>query len=69
MFFVCIDFLDLIISSTSLEFLGGNTLDDSPFIVMPFMKNGNATDYIEMNPQFNRFKMVCFSHILLIHSL
>jgi serine/threonine protein kinase len=38
--------------STFPEFLGANTMDDSPFIVMPFMENGNATDYIEANPHF-----------------
>jgi hypothetical protein len=39
-------------------------MDDSPFIVMPFMKNGNVLDYIEMNPQFNRLRMVC---LLMFH--
>lgn len=27
-----------------LEFLGANEFDDRPFIVMPYMKNGNARD-------------------------
>jgi hypothetical protein len=41
-----------------LEFLGANVLDDDPFIVMPFLKNGNVRNYILNNPTCNRHKIV-----------
>jgi hypothetical protein len=41
-----------------VEFLGANVLDDTPFIVMPLLKNGNARDYIHVNPGCNRQKIV-----------
>jgi len=40
------------------EFLGANILDDKPFILMPFMRNGNVRDYIECNPDCDRQKIV-----------
>ena len=40
------------------EFLGANVLDGKPFIVMPFLKNGNARDYIDNNPDCDRPKIV-----------
>jgi len=40
------------------EFLGANILDNKPFIVMPFMKNGNALDYIRANTQCDLLRMV-----------
>jgi hypothetical protein len=40
------------------EFLGANVLDDKPFIVMPFLKHGNALDYIEANSNCDRQKIV-----------
>jgi hypothetical protein len=40
------------------EFLGANTLDDKPFIVMPFLKNGNARHYIQTHPTFDRLVLV-----------
>jgi hypothetical protein len=46
------------------EFLGANTLDDKPFIVMPFLKNGNARQYIEANPKCDRQKIVGPVHLL-----
>lgn len=42
-----------------LEFLGANYLEDKPFIVMPYLKNGNARDYVGRNPQCNRLRIVC----------
>ena len=49
-------------SETNLiEFLGANILDDKPFIVMPFLKNGNARHYIREHPDCNRAKIVRFS--------
>ncbi|KZP06232.1 kinase-like protein [Athelia psychrophila] len=37
-----------------LPFLGANIWDDRPFIVMPYLKNGNARDYIQNYPECNR---------------
>lgn len=33
-------------------------LDDRPFIVMPYMKNGNARDYLRNHQDFDRVKLV-----------
>jgi hypothetical protein len=40
------------------EFLGANELDDRPFIVMPYLKNGNARDYIQNNPECDLLQIV-----------
>jgi len=45
----------------SIEFLGANELDDRPFIVMPYLKNGNARDYIQSHPDCERLRIVCLS--------
>ncbi|KZP06260.1 kinase-like protein [Athelia psychrophila] len=37
-----------------LPFLGANVWGDRPFIVMPYLKNGNARDYIDNYPECNR---------------
>jgi hypothetical protein len=29
-----------------LEFLGANIFDEKPFMVMPYLANGNARDYL-----------------------
>jgi len=42
-----------------LEFLGANLLDDKPFIVTPYLENGNARVFIENHPECNRLKIVC----------
>jgi hypothetical protein len=50
------------------EFLGANELDDRPFIVMPYMQNGNARDYVQRHPNCDRLKIVRVSQfVLLIH--
>jgi len=41
-----------------LQFLGANVLDDRPFIVTPFLQNGNARDYIRRNLTCDRIKLV-----------
>ena len=41
-----------------LEFLGANELDDKPFIVMPYLKNGNARDYVQKHPNCDRLRIV-----------
>ena len=41
-----------------LEFLGANVVDDTPFIVMPFLSNGNAWSYVLANPACDRVKIV-----------
>lgn len=40
------------------EFLGANILDQKPFIVMPYLKNGNALQYIEKFPDSDLLRMV-----------
>ena len=61
-------------ASWHLEFLGANEFDNRPFIVMPYMKNGNARNYAQANPDCNRLQIVwqsffCSfeSHILPVH--
>jgi hypothetical protein len=41
-----------------LEFIGANELGDKPFIVMPYLKNGNARNYIEGHPNCDRLQIV-----------
>lgn len=41
-----------------LEFLGANELDDRPFIVMPYLRNGNVRDYIRARPDCDRLQIV-----------
>jgi serine/threonine protein kinase len=41
------------------EFLGANVFDDRPFIVMTYMKNGNARDYVHQHPDCNCLEIVC----------
>jgi hypothetical protein len=45
-----------------LEFLGANELDDKPFIVMPYLKNGKARDYANDHPGCNRLLIVMILH-------
>ena len=40
------------------EFLGANILDDRPFIVMPYLKNGNSRDYLQKHPNSDRLHIV-----------
>jgi serine/threonine protein kinase len=40
------------------EYFGANAFDDQPFIVMPFLKNGNARDYIHNHPEWDRITTV-----------
>ena len=40
------------------EFLGANILDHKPFIVTPYLENGNVRVYIESNPDCSRLKIV-----------
>jgi serine/threonine protein kinase len=44
------------------EFLGANTLDDRPFIVMPYMKNGNARQYITTCLECNHLRLVSWPY-------
>lgn len=41
-----------------IEFLGANEWDNRPFIVMPYLKNGNARDFIQARPGCNRLRIV-----------
>ncbi|KIM77885.1 hypothetical protein PILCRDRAFT_824860 [Piloderma croceum F 1598] len=46
-----------------LQFLRANELDDRPFIVMPYLKNGNARDYVQSHPDCDLLQIVY--HIVL----
>jgi serine/threonine protein kinase len=46
-----------------LEFLGANILDEKPFIVMPYMRNGNSRDYLQQHPNSDRLQIVCIFNI------
>ncbi|KAF8887344.1 kinase-like domain-containing protein [Infundibulicybe gibba] len=50
-----------------LQFLGANILDDQPFIVMPYMRNGNARDYVQEHPTANRVKILYHTSLGLVH--
>jgi hypothetical protein len=41
-----------------LQFLGANEWDERPFIVMPYLQNGNARDYVRDHPDCDRLRMV-----------
>lgn len=41
-----------------LQFFGANILDDTPFIVMPYLKNGNIRDYLRNHPDSDRLKLL-----------
>ncbi|KIM73991.1 hypothetical protein PILCRDRAFT_715514, partial [Piloderma croceum F 1598] len=40
-----------------LQFLGANEMDDRPFIVMPYLKNGNVRDYVQNYPDCDRLQI------------
>jgi hypothetical protein len=46
-----------------VEFLGANILDDKPFILMPYLKNGNARDYLNEHPDGDRLNIVCMPNV------
>ena len=46
-------------------FYGANVLDESPFIVMEYLKNGNSLEYIDRNPGCNRLRMVRMSCLII----
>ncbi|KZP25836.1 kinase-like protein [Athelia psychrophila] len=41
-----------------LQFLGANVWGDKPFIVMPYMRNGNAREYLVGHPNSNRAEIL-----------
>ena len=49
----------LYVESYFVVFLGANVLDDQPFIVMPYFKNGNVRDYLVKHPDSDRLQIVC----------
>jgi hypothetical protein len=56
-------------ASSYSEFLGANEFDDRPFIVMPYMSNGNARDYARGHPDCDRLQIVgpsYFVHLYII---
>ncbi|KAF8153325.1 kinase-like domain-containing protein [Crassisporium funariophilum] len=50
-----------------LQFLGANVFDDKPFIVMPYLKNGNARDYLQSNPNCDRVRILHHSALGLLY--
>lgn len=50
-----------------LQFLGANEFDDKPFIVMPYLKNGNAREYIQRHPECDRLQILYHISLGLIH--
>src|ERR1700683_3287866 len=46
-----------------VEFLGANVLDEKPFIVMPYLANGNARNYLQDHPNADQLQIVCMSHV------
>ena len=44
------------------EFLGANILDEKPFIVMPYLENGNARHYLQKHPDHDRLQIVRLSN-------
>jgi hypothetical protein len=47
-----------LLSDILTEFLGANETDDRPFIVMPYLKNGNVRDYVQNHPDCDRLQIV-----------
>ncbi|KAF7982534.1 hypothetical protein HWV62_28160 [Athelia sp. TMB] len=50
-----------------IKFLGANVLDDKPFIVVPYLANGNARDYLIIHPECNRLQLVHGISLGLVH--
>ena len=48
-----------------LEFLGANILDDKPFILMPYLKNGNVQAYLKEHPDSDRLQIVRIPYLTL----
>lgn len=70
-FFVSLLFDDITVKSTHciIEFLGANVLDERPFIVMPYLKNGNARTYLEEHPNCDRLLIVGEPSACVIHMI
>ena len=49
-----------------VEFLGANVLDEKPFIVMPYLANGNVQNYLQEHPNADRLQIVCMSHPMFV---
>jgi len=41
-----------------LQFLGANILDEKPFIVMPYLANGDAREYLLQHPDHDRLQIL-----------
>jgi len=50
-----------------LQFLGANILDEKPFIVMPYLKNGNARHYLQEHPDSDRLQILYDISLGLVH--
>jgi hypothetical protein len=46
------------LTANAPEFLGANVLDNRPFIVTPYLENGNVRLYIQNYPGCDRLKIV-----------
>ncbi|KIM77037.1 hypothetical protein PILCRDRAFT_12392 [Piloderma croceum F 1598] len=44
-----------------LQFLGANVLDNISFIVMPYLQNGNAHNYLNEHPNGDRLQILGIS--------
>ena len=40
-----------------LQFFGGSTVDEPPFLIMPFLRNGNVRRFLIKHPDANRLKL------------
>ncbi|PBK85528.1 kinase-like protein [Armillaria gallica] len=51
-------------------FLGANTLDDDPFIITPYLRNGNSRKFVQTHPNCDRLKiLIDITHgLLYLHS-
>jgi serine/threonine protein kinase len=62
-------YLKLVSNHFLEEFFGANILDEKPFIVMPYLVNGNARDYLLEHPNEDRLQIVSLSNVCILFLL